>query len=331
MRYPYLLACLILAFSSCQQSEEQGTKKSNQSLAPNTGHMSELVVVVSDELWAGEVGAEMRVLFEEAIKGLPQQEALFDIYSIEKKDFSSIFKAHKNIIWLSTDKSVVLERTDGKWAQNQLFVNIAHQTEAQLAEAIKVQGPEIRSWFVKKNISRRVTKIKSKRNKELEKSLRNEYQVKMSIPKGYYLAEQEEKFVWIRRDNSKENITSNLMIFTQDYTSPNQLGLESLIRLRDSLGMAHVEGSKDQSYMATERLYEPDYRLLSNNPYTIETRGLWTMANDFMGGAFISYAMIDEKNQRMIYAEGFLYCPKHRKREYFQELEAMLSTIKALN
>jgi hypothetical protein len=153
----------------------------------------------------------------------------------------------------------------------------------------------------------------------------------MSIPEGYYLAEKEENFVWMRRDNSKENITSNLMIFTQDYTSPNQLSLEPLIRLRDSLGMVHVEGSRDQSYMATERLYEPDYRLLSNNPYTIETRGLWTMANDFMGGAFISYAMIDEKNQRMIYAEGFLYCPKHRKREYFQELEAMLSTIKSLN
>jgi len=75
-------------------------------------------------------------------------------------------------------------------------------------------------------------------------------------------------------------------------------------------------------------LYEPDFTLLSQNPYTVEMRGLWTMVNDFLGGSFISYTRLDNANQRIIYTEGFLYCPKERKRFHMQELEAVMSSFK---
>ena len=79
--------------------------------------------------------------------------------------------------------------------------------------------------------------------------------------------------------------------------------------------------------MATEMLYDPDYKLIKNEPYTIETKGLWTMINDFLGGSYTAYAILDEEKQRIIYAEGFIYCPGERKRAHIFELEAILSGL----
>jgi len=90
----------------------------------------------------------------------------------------------------------------------------------------------------------------------------------------------------------------------------------------------HVEGPLPQSYMATEMIYDPDFALIKEIPYTIETKGLWTMVNDFLGGPYIAYVMLDEEKQKIIYAEGFLYCPSERKRSHILELEAVLSSIK---
>ena len=149
----------------------------------------------------------------------------------------------------------------------------------------------------------------------------------MTIPKGYQIASSDEDFIWLRKDNPKTNIISNIWLHSQAYLSPEQFNKKNLIALRDSLGKAHVEGSRPQSFMATELLYNPNYKLLKDQPYTIETRGLWTMVNDFLGGPYVAYAILDEKKQKIIYAEGFVYCPGERKREYIADLEAVLSSI----
>jgi hypothetical protein len=120
---------------------------------------------------------------------------------------------------------------------------------------------------------------------------------------------------------------SNLWISYKDYSHPKQFEKLELIQFRDSIGKLHVEGAPPQSSMATELLYNPDYKLLKNQPYTIETRGLWTMVNDFLGGPYVAYAILDEKKQKIIYAEGFVYCPGERKREYIADIEAVLSSI----
>jgi len=57
------------------------------------------------------------------------------------------------------------------------------------------------------------------------------------------------------------------------------------------------------------------------------TKGLWTMVNDFLGGSYTAKVILDEVNQRVIYIEGFLYCPNERKRSHIQELEAVISSF----
>lgn len=332
MKLHSLIAIICIGFCvvSCTQNNSESSSKPQNSrvvLPPNTGNLSELVVVISDELWEGEVGGIIKSVFQESVPAIPQQEALFDIYAIESRDFSSIFQTHKNILWVSTGENSLLEEKHQKWAKRQLFVNVSAETEEQLAEKLKKDIYKIRHWFLNKDQERRLRKLKMKSEKKLAKELLNSYGVKMVLPEGYHFAEAEDNFVWLRRDNPSTNIISNLWIHTEDYYSEDQLGKERLIQLRDSLGRVHVEGSRPQSYMATEMMYDPDYSLKSENPYIIETKGLWTMVNDFLGGSYIANVILDTENQKLIYAEGFLYCPSERKRTHIHELDAILSSI----
>ena len=324
------IAVLSICFSSCKQNPKSQLKPdvSRSVLPPNTGNISELVIVVPDKLWNGSTGKVLQSVFQANVLGIPQQEALFDVFAINPSQFSSIFQTHKNILWLALDKSNSVNKKEDKWAKNQLFVSVNASSEEELSALVASKGAAISNWFLEKDRSRRLNKLDKTSEKDIQKEIAEAYNFQFVVPKGYAIALVEENFVWLRRDNPKVNIISNIWVHTQAYKNPAQLTMNSLIQLRDSLGRTHVEGARPQSYMATEMLYEPDYKLVSEKPYTVETRGLWTMVNDFMGGSFISYAQIDQENQRVIYAEGFLYCPKERKRAHIQELEAVLLSLK---
>ena len=325
-----LTLCLSLSFSSClKKTDSKNQPTETRTVLPSsTGNFSELVIVISDELWQGELGEILTSSFQESIKAIPQQEALFDIYAIEPKDFSSIFQTHKNILWLSAGDKVAVERKDEKWAKNQLYVYIQHKTEEQLIKQLQEQVYEIREWFLDKNRQRRIEKLKASAEREIQKQVQEACGINITVPKGYQSAVKEENFIWLRKDLPKVNIISNLWIHVEDYYSPEQLTKKHLIQVRDSLGRVHVEGRQPQSYMATEMIYDPDFALIKEMPYTIETKGLWTMVNDFLGGPYIAYVMLNEEKQKIIYAEGFLYCPSERKRSHILELEAILSSIK---
>ena len=64
------------------------------------------------------------------------------------------------------------------------------------------------------------------------------------------------------------------------------------------------------------------------NDYTMEARGLWRMKGDFMGGPFVSHTRLDQKNQRIITAEIFVYSPDKMKRNLVRQMEASLYTLK---
>ena len=72
-----------------------------------------------------------------------------------------------------------------------------------------------------------------------------------------------------------------------------------------------------------------------NKAYTIEAKGIWDIVNDFMGGPFVSYLMLDEANGELVFVEGFLHAParvmrddpsRSNKRDLMQEVELIVSS-----
>ena len=52
------------------------------------------------------------------------------------------------------------------------------------------------------------------------------------------------------------------------------------------------------------------------------------MEGDMMGGPFVSVARLDERNNRVVVAEGFVYAPETNKRNYIRRMEASMYTLR---
>jgi len=83
--------------------------------------------------------------------------------------------------------------------------------------------------------------------------------------------------------------------------------------------------------LISDEYIEPIFNEISfNDLFAVETRGLWRVENDFMGGPFVSYTFVDEKQARLITIDGFTYAPKQKKAPLVRELEAILWSVKIL-
>ena len=71
-------------------------------------------------------------------------------------------------------------------------------------------------------------------------------------------------------------------------------------------------------------VYDTEFR----QRYMQVAKGLWQMENDMMGGPFVSHQVVDEKNNRVIVVETFLYAPNKKKGDLIRKLEAALFSLK---
>jgi len=118
------------------------------------------------------------------------------------------------------------------------------------------------------------------------------------------------------------------MIYTYPYVSDSTFDVEKLVEKRNYYTQKYIEGTNEGSYMLSYKEYVPIQKEVSlNGVYLNELRGLWYMHRDFMGGPFINYSLVDEKNNRIICIDGYVYSPKFDKREFLREQEALIKSI----
>ncbi len=107
-----------------------------------------------------------------------------------------------------------------------------------------------------------------------------------------------------------------------------ELTIEYIIQMRDSIGKTNIPGEIEGSYMRTEKAYTPFYnttRLADKEAF--ETRATWDVKGDFMAGPFVNYAIKDKEKNRLLVLEGFMYEPNAFKRNNMFELEAIIRSV----
>ena len=65
-----------------------------------------------------------------------------------------------------------------------------------------------------------------------------------------------------------------------------------------------------------------------NGLFAIETRGLWKLEGDFMGGSFVNYTFVDEKRNKVITIDGYVYAPNKPKRDLLIQMESIAHSLK---
>jgi hypothetical protein len=155
--------------------------------------------------------------------------------------------------------------------------------------------------------------------KGLLQLLYDKFGVTMNVPKGYVLRNQTDDFAWISFEMPQSSM--GFFIYSYPYTGPKDLSHDALLAARNKYA-ALIPGPSDGSYMTTAEIYDPDYRTFrSEGRLWVELRGFWDVANDFMGGPFVSYTTVNTTTNEVVTLDCYVYSPKLPKRNYMRELE----------
>lgn len=348
-----ILIIPIIFFVSCGQQSE-----SEELMRDATGEADELIVVVDSTVWNGTVGSEIRKTFARPMRGLPQDESLYDIHEVNPLKLNSVLKSVHNMIIVATldkknrqsrkiqnmftdeslkkiqrDSSFFLATERNKFAKNQKVLYLFGKTEQQLAENISENRDELFKVFQQHTEKLTRQRIFKYREKGIEKEITENHGYSIKIPKGYELAKDLPDFVWFRELDNYNDKEKNIFIYERPYNGPEDF--ENIEALRDQITELHLRDSQKPEIYIQRQYGTKEHpigviteKVTFNGKYAIKALGLWAVSDLTHGGPFISYTMVDEEEQKLYYIEGYVYHAAGKKKRLMREVQAILSTFK---
>ena len=353
----YILITLValMKFSSC-------TEEARQRLEPTpyaVGSLNQVTVISDTELWEGEIGDSLSFYYGSAFPILPQPEPIFDLKhftpeQLEGEPTRRELKVYLIIADISDasspttrlmmedlgeerirkareDASFTTSMGHDRWAMNQIVIYLFANGQDKLKSEVVNKFPTIAKVIhnhYKNQIDASV--YLAGENNEAINVLQG-LGCYIKVPGDYRLVIEEEESIWLIREN--EMSTSNIMVHKLPYTSQDQFSKENIIALQDTLGKRYISTSIEGSYMRTNSSDLPVFTQSSKigNTYAMEARGIWEMQNDFLGGPFLAYLILDEKNNQLFFVDGFVLAPGEKKRNQMIYLEHIIQSFQPSN
>ena len=315
-----LLALMAVAVSSC------GNKK-HKALLPNvSGKAGEVIVVLNKYDWEGEVGNRLRTLLASDCPFLPQKEPLYTLVNIAPIDFTNIFQIHRNIVLINIDKETkdakVTYRTD-VWAKPQCVINMQAQSTEAALELLEKEGQTILTMLEQAERDRVIANSKKYEETSLRPVVYEFAGGSPYFPTGYVLKKKTEDFLWISYDT--QYTTQGIFVYKYPVSAKDEFSPERIINKRNEVLKENVPGMFENTYMTTSDVTTPSVEYLKYRGRDFaQMRGFWEVANDYMGGPFVSHSFYSQNGKEVIVLEGFVYAPKYDKRTYLRQVEAII-------
>ena len=305
-------------------------------MPPITGKPGEITLVMTDALYDGPAGDTLYGILCIEEPALPQSgmegaEPMFDVIQVPPTGFGNIFRANRNIIIVSindTLEKAAMRIDRSYWAKQQLLIRMTAPNQEELIDLMVNKDDFLRNTIRDTEIDRDVYLNNKYENTELVNSLIRKHDVVVQFSKGWQPRLDTNNFVWVQYNPPQ--ITQAVLIYYYPYTDESQIEYENLIPRTEEWLKTWVPGPSKGSYMTLELEHAPLYSKVftKDGHYVREIKGLWDMHNDSMGGPFISWSFIDEKNSRIVTVFGFVYAPKYQKRNHIRKVESLLKSVK---
>ncbi len=321
-----LISLLLLAILLSCSTTERPQKPSA------TGKAGELLVVTSETKWTGPAGDLIRENFASPVPMLPQAEPSFNMIQIKNEAFVKLFETHRNLLFVNFDKTIEkgkIEIQRNVWSYPQMVIRVTVPDENILERLLDKNREQFVNLYVENERERMINAYNRMLNHQAKNWVRENLDLKISVPEGYFIAKQTPEFVWLRQTGTREDLDLGLLISVLPYKDPGKdFNHENIWARRDSLTKKHIPGTFPDSYMTTYPDIPPLFREINfNGNYAVEARGLWKVEGDFMGGPFINVTFVDEKQSRIINIDGFVYAPGFEKRDYLRQVEALMYSV----
>ncbi len=325
----FVIATLLfssLLFTSCGGGKSTGQRSS--------GKTAEIIVVMnSEKQWEGAVGDTLRAFFRREYPRLPQPEPYFSLVYTPKPNFAAtkMFKPHHNILIVDINKKykkAELNARKNVWAEPQRVIQITAPDADSFITLFEEKKDFIMKIVEDSERQRLMTTFAAFRDYEVQEQIKKSFHFSLEIPGGFYIAKKFSNFMWIRKETKK--FSQGLIIYTYDFTDTVAFNPKRIISYRDSITKTYIPGPSEGSYMAVSKDYiKPVSKEIDfNGLFAVETRGLWKVEGDFMGGPFINYTFVDEKRNKVITIDGYVYAPNAPKRNMVMQLESIIWSFK---
>ena len=294
-------------------------------LVNSTGRINHVLIVMKNSDWQGKIGDELREIIADPVVGLPQEEAQFSINQVDPKTFNSLFKRTRNIMFVGFSSERNFYSNINSYANPQTILTILGKDKEDLIDNIQSHKKEIITTFKKNDLILYQKKITKEFHDFKNIETFNKLGFSLKIPFDYKKVEDNGDFLWYRNTITKGFL--NIIAYEIPLDSIHEFTVDHVIKIRDSIGKLYIPGQFENTYMKTEPQFTPIIKEVSlSGEEALESRGLWIVEGDYMGGPFISYTINDKKNNRLLIVEGFSFSPSTKKRDFVFEMEAILKT-----
>ena len=321
-----IIMAVLFVFSACTKNTGRSGK------VRSIGKTSEILVVVENEQqWENSIGKTIREYFGKDQQGLPQPEPLFDLAHVTKTSFSDLLKKHRNIFIVEIDKNSIepkIELVGNHWAEPQVVIRITAPNKSVFLQTFEKNAGVFTERYNQTERERIATLFKSTPNKDAVREIKQNFGLKLIVPRDYHLVRSETDFIWIRKETN--DYSQGFFIFREAYKDTAQFSKASVSARTNRFLKQYVSGPTEGSYMTLdETYYEPEPLIVTDfsTEYAVELRGFWDVENDFMGGPYVSYTFTDPENEWIITLFGYVYHPSKEKRNLLRQVEALLYSV----
>lgn len=320
------MVVLLLSITSCEQNNNRSDK------VRSIGSTSEILVVVENEQqWEGSIGKAIRETLGREQYGLNQAEPLFRLAHISKTGFSDLLKKHRNLLVVEIDKNAQKPKVESvvdEWAKPQQVIRIVCASSSEFVDVFNANAVKLEKKFSKTERDRILSVFRTSSNNKVTKEVIDVYGCKMTIPRDYMISSNVPGFMWIRKETAQSG--QGMLIMAEPYQDTAQFSLNSIVARVNRYMQQYVPGPADGSFMKIDEEYIiPTAKVVDDFPsnYAIETRGLWKVENDFMGGPFVSYSFLSPKDGQIFTIIGYVYNPNKSKRDLLRQMESIIYSI----
>ena len=320
MKRYFIPLILLLTILSCHN------KKSAPLVLSSNGNINTITVVMTDQLWEGQIGQTVQDMYAYPTEGLPQQEPLFDLKQIPPEVFSGFAQSSRSVLWVGIHDQTNVRIDKDTYAQPQTVAVFTAPTPTALTEIIVSQSDEVIKTLRAQERAERLRRIR--KSTYTKHGLDKKFGVALTMPSAYKIFKEDETTTWFQREIQKGHV--NLLVTTTPYDEGIVFdqNLDKIIAQHDSIGKAFIPGRLPNSYLITEKAYEPYvYSTRFGKKPALEIRGTWEVQGDFMAGPFLQYIINDKPNNRNIILEGFVFAPSTAKRDYVFEIETIFRSL----
>lgn len=324
-KFKPLIFILIFAVISCSNKERKPL------LPTIAGRAGDVTLVLNDVAWNAEVGDEFRRIFGNKFVMLPQYEPVFDIIHVTHNTFGNVFKSQRNIVIAEISphhKKPKIAAGKDIWAKPQLVISLYGADDNAIVALLKKHENRIIQMLEDMERKRLMDIYMKNQDRAIALKMQDEHKISLNIPKGYKLDVDSSDFVWLNQESGSK--IQGIIIYHYDYTDENTFTSEYLISKRDEFLKKYLSGTIKESIMTTEKEFNPVFLQYSlrGKRYVTELRGLWKMEGGIMmGGPFVSITTLDEKRNRIVTVEGFVYAAGYKKRNLVRQLEAIIYSL----